>query len=290
MSLSGARGQTPAPSATAPEGWRVLTAAPKRAKLYPDAKSEAELWAFDGQVPGPVLRVRHGDEFRLRFQNRIDRPLSLHWYGVRNANAQDGVGGLTQARSRPDRTFEYRFTPPDAGTFMVRPLVIGASAEATERGLSAILVVEEREPPKIDQDFALLVDDWRLNEDGSLAPFGNALEAATGGGSATGLRSTPGRARAHRGRARLAHPAAAGERLQRPLDPHPLRRPQGLGNRIDGQPDRHLRAAALDPPVLARQSLRRADRRAGGGRPEGAGDGAAGQGLALVTVAGEARR
>jgi FtsP/CotA-like multicopper oxidase with cupredoxin domain len=163
------------------EGWRTLTAAPKRMKLHPEAAAEAELWAFDGQVPGPVLRVRQGDEARLRFQNRTERPLSLHWHGVRGPNAMDGVGGLTQEPVPSGQDFDYRFVPPDAGTYLVRPLVIGGSAEPTERGLSAVLVVEERDSPRVDQEFVLLVDDWRLNEDGSLAPFGNVMEAATNG-------------------------------------------------------------------------------------------------------------
>src|SRR5205085_2022085 len=76
---------------------------------------------------------------------------------------------------------------PDAGTYLVRPVVIGGSAEPTERGLSAILVVEEREPAKIDSEHVLLVDDWRLNPDGSLAPFGNAGEAGTTGRLGTWL-------------------------------------------------------------------------------------------------------
>jgi FtsP/CotA-like multicopper oxidase with cupredoxin domain len=169
--------------ALAPEagGFMALTAAPKRMKLHPEASVEAELWTLNGELPGPVLRVRHGDEVRVRFRNRTERPLALHWHGVRNVNPMDGIGGLTQPPVPAGKDFEYRFTPPDAGTYLVRPVVIGGSAEPTERGLSAILVVEEREPAKIDSEHVLLVDDWRLNPDGSLAPFGNALEAATTG-------------------------------------------------------------------------------------------------------------
>lgn len=176
----------PASRATAPVepsagGWRVLTAAPTSLRLRRDAAIEAALWAFDGQVPGPTLRVRHGEEVRVRLRNQTERPLSLHWHGVRNANAMDGVGGLTQEPVAPGQSFDYRFTPPDAGTFLVRPLVIGGSSEPAERGLSALLVVEERQPPKVDHEFALLVDDWRLGEDGALAPFGDPLEAAAAG-------------------------------------------------------------------------------------------------------------
>jgi FtsP/CotA-like multicopper oxidase with cupredoxin domain len=163
------------------EAWRTLTAAPTRIRLRPEPAPETEVWAFDGEVPGPVLRVRHGDEVRVRLVNKTGRPLSIHWHGVRNINAMDGVGGLTQAPVAPGESFDYRFTPPDAGTFLMRPLVIGGSSEAAERGLSGLLVVEEREPPAVDQDLALVVDDWRIGEDGALAPFGDPLEAAMSG-------------------------------------------------------------------------------------------------------------
>jgi FtsP/CotA-like multicopper oxidase with cupredoxin domain len=99
----------------------------------------------------------------------------------------DGVGGLTQEPVAPGASFEYRLTPPDPGTFLIRPCVIGASAEPLGRGLSAILVVEEPEPPAVDADLALLIDDWRLEADGSLAPFipGSGLPAGRLGNALT---------------------------------------------------------------------------------------------------------
>lgn len=181
-STSASQASKARPQGNPQEGeWRTLTAAPTRLRLRPEPAPETEVWAFDGEVPGPVLRVRHGEEVRVRLLNRTQRPLSIHWHGVRNANPMDGVGGLTQAPVAPGASFDYRFTPPDPGTFLMRPLVIGASSEAAERGLSGLLIVEEREPPQVDQEFALVIDDWRLGEDGALAPFGEPLEAATAG-------------------------------------------------------------------------------------------------------------
>ena len=159
---------------------RILRAAPLQRRLKPEAPAEAALWAFDGQVPGPVVRVRQGEELRLRLANDTPAPLSLHWHGLRGPNAMDGVGGLTQAPVAPGQSFEYRFTPPDAGTFLIRPCVIGGTAEPLERGLSGILVVEEASAAPVDQDLALVVDDWRLAEDGALAPFGAPMDAAAG--------------------------------------------------------------------------------------------------------------
>jgi FtsP/CotA-like multicopper oxidase with cupredoxin domain len=165
--------------AAAPAG-RVLRAAPLARRLRPDSPAEAALWAFDGQVPGPVIRIRQGEELRLRLVNDTPAPLALHWHGLRGPNAMDGAGGLTQAPVAPGQSFEIRFTPPDAGTFLIRPCVIGGTAEPLERGLSGILVVEEASAPPVDQDIAVVVDDWRLAEDGSLAPFGAPADAAAG--------------------------------------------------------------------------------------------------------------
>jgi FtsP/CotA-like multicopper oxidase with cupredoxin domain len=155
-------------------------AAPLSRRIPAQAEKPAELWAFNGEVPGPVVRIRHGEELRLKLENKTPAPLSLHFQGVRGPNASDGVGGLTQAPVAPGESYEYRFTPPDPGTFLIRPCVPGHTAEATERGLSAILVVEEPNPPKVDADYALLVDDFRLEPDGTLAPFGRGVEANAG--------------------------------------------------------------------------------------------------------------
>lgn len=154
---------------------RTFTASPLKRRLRTDLPleraPELEMWAFDGVSPGPVLRLRHGEELRLKVENRIERPLSLHWHGVRNLSAMDGVGGFSQAPIMPGESFEYRFTPPDPGVYMYRPLVIGGSSELAERGLCGLLVIEEKTPPSVDHDLAVLVDDWLLLDDGKLAPF-----------------------------------------------------------------------------------------------------------------------
>jgi FtsP/CotA-like multicopper oxidase with cupredoxin domain len=169
-------------SARAQDGaGRTVRAAPLRRRLRPEAREEAELWALDGEAPGAPIRIRHGDELRLRLVNETPKPLSLHWHGVRGPSAMDGVAGLTQAPVAPGQSFDYRLTPPDAGTFLVRPLVLGGSSEPAGRGLSALLIVEERDPPRLDAEFALVVDDWRVEESGALAPFGAVSDASTTG-------------------------------------------------------------------------------------------------------------
>ncbi|MBF9198163.1 multicopper oxidase family protein [Microvirga terrestris] len=157
-----------------------MTAKATPLKLGPDSVREAEAWAFNGSL-APIVRIKHGAELRLKLRNDTALPLSLHFHGVRGPNAMDGSGRLTQEPVAPGQTYDYRFTPPDAGTFLIRPCILGGSAEPQERGLSGLLVVEEANPPHVDQDLALLIDDWGLNDDGSLAAFEKPTDAAPAG-------------------------------------------------------------------------------------------------------------
>ncbi|MGO4386321.1 multicopper oxidase family protein [Microvirga sp. 2YAF29] len=146
----------------------ILSARPAQQRLRPDAAKDAEVWAFNGNL-GEATRLKQGEALALTLRNETNLPLSLHFHGVRGPNAMDGIGGLTQEPVAPGKDYEYRFTPPDPGTFLIRPGVIGGSAEPMERGLSRLLIVEEASPPPVDQDVAILIDDWALAEDGSLA-------------------------------------------------------------------------------------------------------------------------
>lgn len=169
------------PSAAPAADARPLAAAPGKVRLGPEPVKETAIWCFDGRSAPPIVRVKLGQPVRVLLKNGTDKPLSLHWHGVRNVNAMDGVGGVTQAPVAPGGEFLYTFTPPDAGTFLIRPLVVGGSSEPSGRGLAGLLVVEETTPPAVDADLGLLLQDWRLEPDGSLMPFGQTAFAAANG-------------------------------------------------------------------------------------------------------------
>ena len=101
-------------------------------------------------VPGPVLRVKRGEELRVRLINDAPAPLSLHWHGVRVPNAMDGVPPLTQKPVASGESFDYRFVPPDAGTFWYRA-PFGA-------GPYGALIVEENAPVDVDREITLMLD------------------------------------------------------------------------------------------------------------------------------------
>lgn len=170
------RAQAPAAASQASEpaptpAARELIAAPAKARLRPAPATESEVWAFDGSSPGPTLRMKLGETLRLNLQNRTDKPLSLHWHGLRHDQTMDGVGGFSQEATAPGDSFEYRLTPRDSGSYLYRPLLLGGSSEPAGRGLCGLLVVEEMEPPAVDLDLPVLVGDWLLGDDHKLLPF-----------------------------------------------------------------------------------------------------------------------
>ena len=144
----------------------ALTAAPATLPLL-DGRPLA-VWAYNAQVPGPVLRVRLGETVRVTFTNRLPQPTTIHWHGVRVPNAMDGVPGVTQPAVQPGETFVYEFTPKDAGTFWFHPHL--RSSEQIERGLFGVLVVEDPTPPPYTRDVVWVLDDWLLTPAGEIFP------------------------------------------------------------------------------------------------------------------------
>src|ERR1700682_448617 len=112
-----ARAELPSPQ----DGFRVLEAREGKLQLLPEPASPTAVWSYNGEVPGPLLRVKKGEEGKVSLVTRPAKQPSLTWHGVRIVNAMDGVAGLTQEPVPPGGTFEYRFTPPDRGLYWYHP-------------------------------------------------------------------------------------------------------------------------------------------------------------------------
>lgn len=143
-----------------------LVAAPTELRLV-DGHA-IRVWAYNGQVPGPTLKVRLGDTVRVRVTNRLPQETTVHWHGVRVPNGMDGVPNLTQPPIPPGGSFVYEFTPKDAGTFWFHPHV--RSSEQVERGLYGVLIVEDDPPPPFSRDIVWVIDDWLLDGTGQVFP------------------------------------------------------------------------------------------------------------------------
>jgi FtsP/CotA-like multicopper oxidase with cupredoxin domain len=146
-------------------GYALAVATRVRAEAVPDGVTvlRATREGFNGTTPGPVIRMRRGDEVKVRLVNGLDEPTALHWHGVRVPNAMDGGVPLTGPPVAPGASFDYRFRVPDAGTFWYR----AAARAQQESGLYGALIVAEPAPLPVDQDHLLVFGDQRSSRDGT---------------------------------------------------------------------------------------------------------------------------
>ena len=126
-------------------------------------------WAFNGQVPGPEIRVTEGDKVKISFTNKLPKATTLHWHGLDVPNSQDGLPGVTQKAIEPGATYTYEFTAMPAGTHFYHAHGSGNGDEAQQldMGLSGAFVVEPKDNAKPDRDYTLVLDEWQRNSDGS---------------------------------------------------------------------------------------------------------------------------
>ncbi|MDX3927219.1 MAG: multicopper oxidase family protein [Shinella sp.] len=127
----------------------------------------------------PVIRMRKGEPFAARLLNRLDEPTTVHWHGLRVPNAMDGVPEMTQPYVYPGESFDYAFTPPDAGTFWYHPHC--NTLTQMGHGLTGVIVVENPDDPVFDAEVVLNMRDWRLGGDGQFIAQFRPRDAGKGG-------------------------------------------------------------------------------------------------------------
>lgn len=131
----------------------TLTSAPL--KFSPAPGIDFAGLAYNGTIPGPVLRVKHGQRLRAKFVNNSGEPGTIHWHGMILPNKMDGVEGVTQA-AVPDReSFLYEFTPDPTGTRWYHDHV----SDGVARGLFGFIIVEDPNDEPADKEFALVFHD-----------------------------------------------------------------------------------------------------------------------------------
>ena len=176
-----------------PAGWdssirlpepKDLNADPKILEINIDASvvkreiggRQVDVWAYNGGIPGPVIRLKKGDRLIAHFTNHLPQPSTIHWHGVRLNIEMDGVPDISQPAVEPGESFTYDFIVPDAGLFWYHPHVM--SAAQVGFGLYGALLVEDPdEKVGVDDQLVLVLSDIGIDEKGQ-------LEDPNSGGSA----------------------------------------------------------------------------------------------------------
>lgn len=119
-----------------------------------------EAWAYNGQVPGPQIRVREGDRIRINLRNDLEESTAIHFHGLEIPNDQDGVTFVTQPPVKPGESYTYEFVVPNAGSHMYH--AHHNSAKQVGMGLLGAFIVEPKNPrpiEKVDVDYTMVLND-----------------------------------------------------------------------------------------------------------------------------------
>ena len=114
--------------------------------------------AVNGSVPGPLIRLREGQNVRFNVTNHLREDTSIHWHGLLVPFQMDGVPGISFPGIKPSQTFTYDFPVRQAGTYWYH----SHSGLQEQQGHYGPLIIDPTgdEPVKYDRDYILLLSDF----------------------------------------------------------------------------------------------------------------------------------
>lgn len=116
--------------------------------------------AYNGSIPGPIVRVKQGSSVTLTLKNSTELPTTLHPHGLRVTPKADGVAGVGQSPILPGQTFDYTLTFPDAGVYWYHPHI--REDYGQDAGLYGVFIVEPRNADVLNpvhREIPLVLDD-----------------------------------------------------------------------------------------------------------------------------------
>ncbi|MEL7686928.1 copper resistance system multicopper oxidase [Citromicrobium bathyomarinum] len=113
--------------------------------------------AVNGTVPGPLVRLREGQNVRLHVTNHLEEDSSIHWHGLLVPFQFDGVPGVSFPGIRPGERFTYEFPIRQSGTYWWH----SHSGLQEQAGHYGPIVVESADPdPRYDRDYVVLLSEF----------------------------------------------------------------------------------------------------------------------------------
>ena len=116
---------------------------------------------INGTIPGPVIRLKEGQQVTLRVTNQLTESTSIHWHGILLPPEMDGVPGVSFGGIEPGSTFTYRFPIKQSGTYWFH----SHSGGQELMGMYAPMIIEptELEPFRYDRDYVVMLSDWSFD-------------------------------------------------------------------------------------------------------------------------------
>ncbi len=111
----------------------------------------------NGTIPGPLVRLKEGQNLVVDMINNSSEGTSIHWHGLLVPFLMDGVPGVTMTALEPGKTFRYEFPIRQAGTYWWH-----AHTLQEPKGHYGPIIIDPKgpEPAEYDRDYVVMLSDW----------------------------------------------------------------------------------------------------------------------------------
>lgn len=126
-------------------------------ELFPDQPMMG--WGFNGQIPGPTIRIKEGDRVRIILKNESSGQHTIHVHGQAKPVLSDGVPYIGQKPVKKGESYTYEFTARNIGTSFYHCHVDGA--HHMDMGMYGAFIVEPKEEKiEFDREYIMILDEW----------------------------------------------------------------------------------------------------------------------------------
>lgn len=117
--------------------------------------------ALNGSAPGPLLRLKEGEDLTIRVHNALTEDTSIHWHGLLLPFQMDGVPGVSFPGIPPGTTFSYRFPVRQSGTYWYH----SHSGMQEQLGLYGPIIIDPagEDPVVFDREHVIVLSDWTFD-------------------------------------------------------------------------------------------------------------------------------
>lgn len=147
--------------ATIGEGFsptRKLTMILEDTEIEISPGEKIKTWAFNGTVPGPIVRLTERENASILFLNNGTLPHTIHFHGIHD-DKNDGVLPVIM----PGKSYTYNITGEPAGALMYHCHVPPVS-EHIRMGMYGALIVDPKGPLKPAKEYYMVMSEFSMDE------------------------------------------------------------------------------------------------------------------------------
>jgi len=115
---------------------------------------------INGTIPGPLIRLKEGQEVTIRVRNQLMEASSIHWHGILLPAHMDGVPGVSFRGIQPGEIYHYRFSVKQSGTYWYHSHSGGQELQ----GMYGPMILDPLEPDpfQYDREYVVILSEWSL--------------------------------------------------------------------------------------------------------------------------------